>query len=237
MDNLHGDHTASPGSGGSGQSQDPMLAQALAELRDIHLPQAEGWWPPAPGWWILSASLFALLCFLSAKGIPFVRSRWQYRRTKGQVLQNMRSIQRQIQDTPNHELSSRIIEPLFSLVKRFVLMHSGENRHPIGGLHGSGWLDFLARHGRFNLNGVDTDSREQLLSLPYVSPSFWASLDPEQTRRLRDGVVQLCDELISWVKGVKIDSLPNLKDSTKVDLSRSRAMDKSNVDPSKGRPS
>ncbi|MDP7406676.1 MAG: DUF4381 domain-containing protein, partial [SAR324 cluster bacterium] len=29
-------------------NQDP-----LAALRDVHLPPAVSWWPPAPGWWII----------------------------------------------------------------------------------------------------------------------------------------------------------------------------------------
>lgn len=33
----------------------------LAELRDIHLPEAISWWPLAPGWWITTAILLALL--------------------------------------------------------------------------------------------------------------------------------------------------------------------------------
>jgi len=37
-------------------AQDP-----LANLRDIHLPDPVGWWPPAPGWWLLAILLLAIL--------------------------------------------------------------------------------------------------------------------------------------------------------------------------------
>ncbi len=30
------------------------------ELRDIHLPDASLWWPPAPGWWIAAVLLLVL---------------------------------------------------------------------------------------------------------------------------------------------------------------------------------
>ncbi len=30
-------------------------------LRDIHLPDAIGWWPPAPGWWLLAALITAVV--------------------------------------------------------------------------------------------------------------------------------------------------------------------------------
>lgn len=39
------------------QAQGPVL-------RDIHLPEAPGWWPPAPGWWILAALLLLGLLLL-----------------------------------------------------------------------------------------------------------------------------------------------------------------------------
>ena len=35
---------------GGAMKQDP-----LAALRDIHMPEAVAWWPPAPGWWLLLA--------------------------------------------------------------------------------------------------------------------------------------------------------------------------------------
>ena len=34
------------------------------ELRDIHLPEASLWWPPAPGWWIALLLLLVLLALL-----------------------------------------------------------------------------------------------------------------------------------------------------------------------------
>lgn len=39
--------------------QDP-----LSQLRDIHLPETGGFWPPAPGWWILAALLIVALAVL-----------------------------------------------------------------------------------------------------------------------------------------------------------------------------
>jgi hypothetical protein len=33
----------------------------LSKLKDIHLPQPPGWWPPAIGWWILGVLLLALV--------------------------------------------------------------------------------------------------------------------------------------------------------------------------------
>ena len=29
------------------------MDQNALPLRDLHLPDAIGWWPPAPGWWVL----------------------------------------------------------------------------------------------------------------------------------------------------------------------------------------
>ncbi|WP_246180538.1 DUF4381 domain-containing protein [Marinobacter changyiensis] len=56
----------------SNMEQDPLSA-----LRDIHLPEPGGFWPPAPGWWIV----FALVIGLTVWGTLAIlqkrrRNRW-----------------------------------------------------------------------------------------------------------------------------------------------------------------
>ena len=44
--------------------QDDLKQVLTEQLRDIHLPEAVSWWPPAPGWWILSFIIIALVTSL-----------------------------------------------------------------------------------------------------------------------------------------------------------------------------
>lgn len=41
-----------------------LPAQNTDNLRDIHLPDAISWWPPAIGWWILLAIIIAAIILL-----------------------------------------------------------------------------------------------------------------------------------------------------------------------------
>ena len=43
-------------------------------LRDLHLPDAIGWWPLAPGWWAALAIVVAVLCYFAWR----LYKRWQF---------------------------------------------------------------------------------------------------------------------------------------------------------------
>jgi len=107
-----------------------MQAQQLA-LRDIHLPESLGWWPPAFGWWLL-AILIPLL---------FVLIIWIYRRiTRKTAIKTAKK--RLIVIKKDDELDDRnkLIE-LSVLIRRVVISISSRNE--TASLTGQNWLEYL----------------------------------------------------------------------------------------------
>ena len=110
-------------------------------LRDIHLPEPVGWWPPAIGWWLL------LLLMLALAGVLTVWVRNRRRETP------IKRALRQLADIEKADLESRErLQMLSGLMKRVAL--SLEARETVAGLAGQNWLAWLAEHtgdDRFNL--------------------------------------------------------------------------------------
>ena len=100
-------------------------------LRDIHLPETLGWWPPALGWWLL-AILIPLLCVLIA---------WIYRRITRKTAIKMAK-KMLIAITKDHTLDDKdkLIE-LSALIRRVVV--STSPRHETASLTGQRWLEYL----------------------------------------------------------------------------------------------
>jgi hypothetical protein len=112
-----------------------MNADALAALRDYHLPGSLHWWPPAPGWWLL------VLALALAGAVLWLRQR---RRTRGRratrlALQELARLRETwARDTDDMAFARE----LAMLLRRYALA-----RWPVddaAGLSGDAWRDYLA---------------------------------------------------------------------------------------------
>jgi hypothetical protein len=95
-------------------------------LRDIHLPEPVGGWPPAPGWWLL-LGLLGVGLFLAWRC-------WQGRRMRRLCLARLNEVAQQ----PDPDLAAA----LSRLLRQAVISHFPAET---AGLTGSGWLEFLDR--------------------------------------------------------------------------------------------
>jgi len=147
-------------------------------LRDIHLPEPIGWWPPAPGWWLLTV-IVLVICFIAA--------RWLIRRYQGYAV--YRSATRALSDVrseyQSHQDAKRLVEDLSSLLRRVAITVT--TRDTAAGLTGLKWLEYLDRMiGQAHFN---TDKGRILIEAPY-KPSVDISADE---------ILRLCE---TWVTEV-----------------------------------
>jgi hypothetical protein len=113
-------------------------ADALAKLKDIHLPSAVSWWPLAPGWWILLA-LFLVMLVL----VIYLYIRSQRKTSQEIIIEQSLQIFYQLQQ---QSLTPKIlIMELSELLRRTAISLYG--RDEVANLAGNDWLQFLNKHG------------------------------------------------------------------------------------------
>jgi hypothetical protein len=111
----------------------PQANDALAALRDIHLPEAVSYWPPAPGWWaVLAATAVA-----SAVACLLVRQR--RRSAHRAALVRLAEVKRCFQDDGD---TRRLAAALSNLLRRVALLRFP--RRDVASLYGEQWLGFLS---------------------------------------------------------------------------------------------
>ncbi len=113
-------------------------ASALADLRDIHLPQPIGWWPPAPGWWLVAATILLLLCL-----IAWLLARRRKTTLKRVALAELEQISAQRQQSGD-ELQT--VKELSTLLRRVCISLEPDRR--CAALTGESWLQHLDQLGR-----------------------------------------------------------------------------------------
>jgi len=100
-------------------------------LKDIHLPEAITWWPPAPGWWLLVMASILLLF----GGVMLYR-----RLTRKTVFKHAQRLFIQLKNTPTAEPLATLTA-LSALLRRVAISH--DNRADVAALHGVAWLAYL----------------------------------------------------------------------------------------------
>lgn len=129
-------------------------------LRDLHLPDAIGWWPLAPGWW------FLLLLVAAAVGYLVWRTykQWQHNASRRFAL---RQLARYEAEYVEHRNPVTLARQLSELLRRVMLAYAP--RDEVAGLTGEDWLQWLDRG--MPLPYFHTDGGKSLLQLPYRDPA------------------------------------------------------------------
>ncbi len=102
-------------------------------LRDIHLPEAIAWWPPALGWWLL-ALLIPLTGFFCYRLYKHLRRKTAIKTAKKILLA--------IKRDKNQSNLQKLCE-LSALLRRVAV--SVSPRTDVAGLTGQAWLAYLDR--------------------------------------------------------------------------------------------
>ncbi len=148
-------------------------------LRDIHMPDALAWWPPAPGWWLLIAVLAAILISMLV-----LRHR---RRYQAAVLGELDRIRRDL-DAGASPVSCA--QRVSTVLRRYAMTISADPA-AVAGLTGNRWLEYL--DARSDRPRFATAGGNALVSAPYAPPGC---VNAEQARAL----VQLG---VDWVRSCR----------------------------------
>ncbi len=138
-------------------------------LRDIHLPPAVSWFPPAIGWWILLA-LVLLAIFAVVRSIR----RYRRRRYVRIALQQLADLE---QEFNQHQDTRQLVIALSKLLRHMAILHYPA--HQCAGLHNQDWLIFLDQPFRdkksTNSTPFSNGVGQCLVTLPYQSAEADAS--------------------------------------------------------------
>ncbi len=130
-------------------------------LRDIHLPGAVSWWPPAPGWWLLAALVLAGLVLY---GIHYYRGR--HKRAALRAMTRVRTALEQGAEPV------ACLQYASTVLRRFAMTSAaaaGAVAADVPGLIGERWLRYL--DGRWGKTGFSAGLGRKLLAAPYARPN------------------------------------------------------------------
>lgn len=130
-------------------------------LRDLHLPEMTGWWPPAPGWWFVIALAVCGLAYLAWRAF----CRFQRNAARRRALSQLRYLKAEYSWTGD---AISLCLRLSKLLRRAMLAYAP--RDEVAGLTGEHWLAWLDR-GMESRAFTDGPGRN-IERLPYQKPDL-----------------------------------------------------------------
>ena len=131
-------------------------------LRDIHLPGAVGFWPPALGWWLVAA---LVLAGLALAAVHYYRGR--HRRV---ALRSLKRVRVALEQGAEPVVCLQMVS---TVLRRFAMTTAGSERvHPadtVPGLIGESWLTYL--DSRWQRHEFAKGLGRRLLAAPYGRPN------------------------------------------------------------------
>ena len=128
-------------------------------LRDLHLPDAIGWWPLAPGWWVLIAILAVILAWQAVRAFR----RWRVNGPRRFALRELAGLEAEYLEHRNAVLLGKQVS---ELLRRAMLAYAP--RAEVAGLTGESWLRWLDTG--LPVPYFHTEGGKSLLALPYRDP-------------------------------------------------------------------
>lgn len=102
-------------------------------LRDIHLPEAVSWWPPAIGWWLLLIILLSLFFI-----IPRLIKRIKYKPVNKIIKIEFSKIENSYKQ---HKDQTRLAQDISVLLRRTCMSY--QPREEVASLTGKDWVTQL----------------------------------------------------------------------------------------------
>ena len=183
---LAGAGSSVPGVNEIPASMVPTSASSLLEvLRDLQIPAAIPWWPPAPGWW--GSIILAVLIYLQWR--YSLLTRWFYKPTSSSfslsanavVRNEIAELRRRFDETRD---VSGLVSSLSVLLRRISLEFFP--REEVASLTGESWLEWLDARAQSDVfsSGVG----RVLADAPYRKPDHVsATVDGEALLKACEG--------------------------------------------------
>jgi len=128
-------------------------------LRDLHLPEAIGWWPLAYGWWLVIALVLVGLGWLLMRAWR----NWRFYAPRRYAIRALATVEAEYL-TNRHPVA--LGRQVSELLRRGMLAYAP--RHEVAGLTGESWLKWLDIG--LPVPYFHTEGGKSLLQLPYRDP-------------------------------------------------------------------